>query len=72
MSMRCEDCGSTIHPGTTGSYRQIIGWEKLRPGGGLNGIVLRRETGKILCAGCGERRKLQKRMGIVEGQQTLM
>ena len=70
--MICEDCGDPVKPGAIGTYRQVLGWEKMRPGGGLNGIVLRRETGKLLCAGCGERRKLNARRGIVEGQQTLM
>lgn len=70
--MTCEDCGEFVKPGATGTYRQVIGWEKMRPGGGLNGIVLRKETGKLLCSGCGERRKLNQRRGIVPGQESLI
>lgn len=70
--MKCVDCGEAVKPGATGSYREIVGWEKKRPGGGLNGIVLRKETGKLLCSGCGERRKLNHRRGIVSGQESLL
>ncbi len=70
--MNCEDCGSQVKPKSLGTYREIVGWEKLRPGGGLNGIVMRKETGRLLCAGCGERRKLNARWGVVDGQQSLI
>jgi hypothetical protein len=68
----CEDCGEPVKPGTIGTYRELTGWEKVRPTGGANGVVLRRETGKLLCNGCGERRKMDIRRGIIPGQETLL
>ncbi len=70
--MRCADCEAQMKPKEMGAYREVTGWEKIRPGGGLNGIVLRVETGRLLCSGCGERRKLNKRWGVDAGQQSLM
>jgi hypothetical protein len=70
--LRCLDCNDLVDPQRVGIYRQVIGWEKVRTGGGANAIVLRKETGDLLCGGCGERRKLHDRMGIQPGQETLI
>ena len=70
--MRCEDCGEPVRPDGLGTFRQVTGWEKVRGKGGANQIVLRKETGKYLCGGCGERKKLHARMNIPEGQQSLL
>lgn len=68
----CEMCGAVVKPNQIGSYRQVSGWEKVRTGGGANAIVLRAETGKVMCGGCGERRKLNARWGVVDGQGSLI
>ncbi len=70
--MKCADCGASVKPTQMGVYREVTGWEKVRGGGGANAIVLRAETGKFLCGGCGERRKLNARHGIVPGQTSLI
>jgi hypothetical protein len=61
-----------VRPGQIGSYREVKGWEKIRPGGGANQIGMRHETGFLLCSGCGERRKMNARRGIDPGQETLI
>ncbi len=70
--MKCVDCGEPVIPGQTSSFREVLGWEKIRMHGGANAIVLRKETGKLMCSGCGERRKLNHRRGLDDGQGTLM
>lgn len=68
---RCIDCGEQVKDGLLGSYREIKGWEKVRSKGGGNAIALRKETGFVMCGGCGERRKLHDRAGITQGQTSL-
>jgi hypothetical protein len=70
--MRCCDCDAIVDPTKTGVFREVIGWEKVRMHGGANQIVLRRETGKLMCSGCGEVRKLNARRGISAGQTSLL
>jgi len=71
--MRCEDCGKQVHPHGGGFYREVTGWEKVRGAmGGANQIVLRKETGRLLCGGCGERRKLHARMCVSPEQGCLL
>jgi hypothetical protein len=66
------DCNDLVDPQKVGNYRKVEGWEKVRAGGGANAIILRKETGDLLCGGCGERRKLHSRMGIQPGQDSLL
>jgi hypothetical protein len=70
--MKCVDCGIAVKPNAMGAFREVTGWTKNRPGGGANGVILRVETGKMLCAGCGERRRLNDRWGVVNGQESLI
>lgn len=72
MKLVCADCDVDVKPTQMGVYREVTGWEKVRSGGGANAIILRAETGKLLCSGCGERRKLNARYGIAPGQTSLM
>ena len=71
-SMKCVDCGDFVDPTKTGAYREVKGWEKVRMHGGANAIVLRRETGNLMCSGCGEVRKINARRGIHPEQDTLI
>lgn len=68
----CCKCGINVDPNRTGTYREVTGWEKVRQGGGANAIMLRHETGKLMCAGCGEREKLHARYHVIEGQGSLI
>jgi len=61
-----------VDPNRVGTYREVTGWEKVRAGGGANAIVLRQETGKLMCAGCGERRKLNARHHVSNEQESLL
>lgn len=71
-STQCMDCGMVVDPNRAGTYREVTGFEKVRQGGGANAVALRRETGNLLCNGCGERRKLNDRWGVVDGQASLI
>jgi hypothetical protein len=71
-TLNCADCGIVVDPTKSGAFREVVGWEKVRMHGGANQIVLRRETGKLLCNGCGEVRKINARRGITEGQTSLI
>lgn len=70
--LECIACGDPVDPSTVGVYREVTGWEKVRVGGGANQIVLRLETGQLMCGGCGERKKLNVRWGVDEGQGSLI
>ena len=70
--LRCLDCNDIVDPQKVGVYREVVGWEKVKPGGGGSAAVLRKETGGLLCSGCGERRKLNDRMGLQPGQGSLI
>lgn len=70
--MKCVDCGTAVNPNRLGVYREVAGWGKVRADGGFNTIAMKSETGKLLCSGCGERRKLNERWGIDPGQTSLM
>jgi hypothetical protein len=70
--MYCIDCGLPVDPSKSGVYREVSGWEKVRMHGGANSVTLRKETGRLMCSGCGERRKLDARRGVVSGQTTLI
>ncbi len=72
MKSVCFRCGDPVDPQKTGVYREVTGWEKVRQGGAAGAIMLRKETGLLLCAGCGEREKLHARLRISEGQGSLM
>lgn len=52
----CEDCGKPIDPRF--DYRQVLGWERTRSGGGLHALRDRVETGKWLCRTCYDARSL--------------
>jgi hypothetical protein len=46
----CAACGHEVE----GNYREVIGFERVRRGGGgLNRLIHRRETGRYLCNACG-------------------
>jgi hypothetical protein len=70
--MRCEDCGEPLNPNRNGVYREVTGWVRHRGPGGSNAVTFPVETGKLLCGGCMERRKLNDKYGIVPGQTSLM
>lgn len=46
----CCECGGRLVSGRF--YREVIGWDRPRAGGGTNQIVLRSETGRLRCADC--------------------
>lgn len=68
----CIDCGDDVKLGAAGTYREVKGWERLRQGGGANAITLRKETGALMCAVCGERRKMQSKHHISPEQTSLI
>lgn len=70
--MKCADCGEPVKPNQLGAYREVSGWAKIRNKGGSNAIALREETGRMICGGCGERRKLNDRWGVHAEQGTLI
>jgi ribosomal protein S27E len=70
--LTCVDCGNQVDPTKSGSFREVTGWEKIRMHGGANQIVLRRETVRLMCNGCGEVRKINARRGISPQQETLI
>lgn len=72
MKPVCWKCGEPVDPTRTGTYREVTGWEKVRKGGGANAIILREETGKLMCSGCGESMKLAARWKVVDGQESLL
>lgn len=47
--MACAFCGAEVH----GNYREVIGWQRTRAGGGLNTLINRVETGRQACDACG-------------------
>lgn len=44
----CSFCGKP----SDGIHREVIGWERRERGHGLNHLMMRRETGRVLCADC--------------------
>lgn len=52
MEQPCWRCGRPVDPTTVGAYREVIGWERVRSGGGANSIVMRSETGRVGCPAC--------------------
>lgn len=71
-STRCVDCNEIVNPNTIGVYREINGWARVRAGGGTNAVATRVETGRLMCAVCGERRKMHARHGISAQQTSLV
>ena len=45
-------CGDPVDQRGTGWYRQVIGWEEKRKGGGANKIAGRVTTGQVLHRAC--------------------
>lgn len=48
-TQRCHRCGTEV-PGR--GWREVIGWEQGRNDGGTNHVALRKQTGRVMCAGC--------------------
>jgi len=66
MRERCVFCDAEIPPGAT-SYRQVVGFEKLRARGGANSVTLRETTGFYACHPC----VVVKRSGFDDSQPRL-
>jgi len=64
--MTCCFCDGPVDTRT--GAREVTGWERLRPEGGLHGLTDRHETGRWACQTCW--RKL--RDGVPLGQQALL
>lgn len=71
MGPKCVGCGAELAINQTGSYREIRGWEMIRAKGGAHAISLREETGRVMCRGCVERKKLNERAGISDDQTSM-
>lgn len=53
MIIVCVFCKEEVSTSpTSGNYRQIVGWEQVRRGGGAHGVTLRREVGRWAHRGC--------------------
>jgi len=59
----CAFCGAEVQ----GEFRRVVGWERVRRGGGLNRLVQRTETGEWACNGCGH----ALMHGVLPGNPTL-
>jgi hypothetical protein len=51
----CSVCERELEPAET-VYREVSGWERVRQQGGANAITLRRESGRLACKACIDRR----------------
>ena len=71
-ALDCVVCGEPVDVRGTGFYREVTGWEKTRAGGGANQITIRRETGRLMHAGCAEQKKLAHRWGDRTAQGSLL
>lgn len=68
----CVSCKEPVDVTRAGFYREVSGWERTRAKGGANQIAFRRETGRLLHAGCAEQWKLRERMGVGDEQRSLL
>ncbi len=48
----CAQCDTPVRPNEPYTYREVVGWEKIRKGGGANQIRWRQPTGRVLCPSC--------------------
>ena len=67
MSLVCSDCKEPIESYAI-TWREVVGFERLRTGGGLNSLADRRLTGKLICNACMAKRKA----GVAPGQEGLL
>jgi hypothetical protein len=59
----CAYCGAEVQ----GNFRRVVGWERVRRGGGLNRLITREETGEHACDSCG----IALVHGVAPGTATL-
>lgn len=65
----CCSCGEQITFSDRGVLHEVQGWSKPRGDtGGINHVIGRRETGRMICGRCASLRKY----GLPEGQQAIL
>ena len=53
----CAQCGENVNAASPRVVVEMAGWaRRQRAGGGLNALVARHETGRVLCERCFARR----------------
>ena len=67
MRGNCVACGDPVTTTGYGWYRQVIGWEEVRKGGGANKIGGRETTGQVLHRGCMTKQRQHPGQGSMFG-----